>query len=256
MVWQKTDDQFGVSKKVVRIPRARRFQVIGLWTLAGNYACRVLSDGVLEAHELDELGARKADIAELVRVGLWHENAHDCAKCVAVQVGTIVIHDFLVYNPSRAEVEAAKEAERLRKAAYRASKKASPVGRPTGTDTGTPAGRDPESELPVPGPSPARPPSSSKKEESAAKRGSRVPSDFPITDSMRLWATQNVPLVNIDVKTPEFVDYWKGVAGEKGVKLDWEATWHNGMRKQQEWAKRDAPVDAPAPRRVVSGRAQ
>lgn len=253
MVWQKTDDQFGVSKKVVRIPRARRFQVIGLWTLAGNYACRVLSDGLLEAHELDELGARKPDVAELVRVGLWHGHGHTCPKCVAVEDGAIVIHDFLIYNPSRAEVEAAKEAERVRKAKYRADKKASPAGSPTGTDAGTPPGRDPESGIPVPDPSPTRPPSSTKKEESTAKRGTRVSPTFVITAEMREWAKGAVPLVNIDAKLPEFIDYWKGVAGEKGVKLDWEATWHNGMRKQQEWAVRDGVAAPTSSRRVVRG---
>lgn len=60
-----------------------------------------------------------------------------------------ITHDFLRYNPSRAEVEANREAERVRKASYRESKR-----RPNGTDTGTPyetpGGRDPESEHPVP----------------------------------------------------------------------------------------------------------
>jgi uncharacterized protein YdaU (DUF1376 family) len=29
----------------------------------------------------------------------------------------------------------------------------------------------------------------------------------------------------------EFVDYWRSVAGERGVKLDWPATWRNSIRK-------------------------
>lgn len=161
--------------------------------------------------------------------------------------GGFLIHDFDKHQTTNADIEAKREAGRLgglAKAGKRvapatdlAEQKASTSLAITETDTKTET-------------------STTDVVEKPRVRGSRVPSDFPITDSMRLWATQNVPLVNIDVKTPEFVDYWKGVAGEKGVKLDWEATWHNGMRKQQEWAKRDAPVDAAAPRRVVSGRAR
>jgi len=34
-----------------------------------------------------------------------------------------------------------------------------------------------------------------------------------------------------------FADYWIGVAGQKGVKLDWFATWRNWTRKENEYAK-------------------
>jgi hypothetical protein len=153
MVWQKIDDQFGVSKKVLRIPRARRFQCIGLWTLAGNYSARVLSDGVLEAHELDEMGAKPADVAELIRVDLWHGHGHECPKCKAVADGDVIIHDFLDWNPSRADVEATREAERVRKAKQRADKKnARPIGSPTNGPAGTPTGSDAVSGHPVPDP--------------------------------------------------------------------------------------------------------
>lgn len=147
MGWQKIDDQFGVSQKVIRIPRKRRQQVVGLWTLAGNYAARVLTDGRLEAHELDELDARKADVDELVRVGLWHRHGVRCTSehCSPAPEDGVTIHDYLRYNPSRAEVEAAREAERVRKAAYRESKR-----RPSGTPEGTPVGSDSASEHPVP----------------------------------------------------------------------------------------------------------
>ena len=143
MVWQRIDDQFGVSKKVIRIPKRRRQQCIGLWTLAGNYAVRALTDGVLEEHELAELEARQVDIDELVRVDLWHAHGHRCGTCAPIAKGAIVIHDFLFYNPSRDKVEADREAERVRKAAQRKR-------RPDGSPGGTPAGSDAVSEQPVP----------------------------------------------------------------------------------------------------------
>ena len=147
MGWQKIDDQFGVSQKVIRIPRKRRQQVVGLWVLAGNYSARALTDGRLEAHELEEIDARPADVAELVRVGLWHRHGTACASedCVPAPAGGVTIHDYLRYNPSRAEVEANREAERVRKASWRESKRS-----PSGTDNGTPPGSDSESGHPVP----------------------------------------------------------------------------------------------------------
>ncbi|RUQ06707.1 hypothetical protein D8M34_06715 [Microbacterium sp. HSID17254] len=64
---------------------------------------------------------------------------------------------------------------------------------------------------------------------------------------MRAWAKEEVPLVDIDRKTIEFVDYWAAIPGQKGVKLDWGRTWKNGMRKQQEFAERDAGKRPPKP---------
>ena len=144
MVWQRIDDQFGVSQKVIRIPRKRRQQVVGLWTLANNYAVRALTDGVLEEHELDELDAKEPDVTELVRVGLWHSRGHKCGECPQPPAGGIVFHDFLDYNFSREQVMADREKERVRKAAQRAKRG------PSGTPDGTPNGSDPVSGDPVP----------------------------------------------------------------------------------------------------------
>lgn len=90
---------------------------------------------------------------------------------------------------------------------------------------------------------------SSKEDRGTAKRGTRIPEDFKITAEMREWAATEVPLVDLDKKLNEFMDFWRGVAGAKGVKLDWVGTWRNGMRKQQEFAERDQAKIAPAPRR-------
>lgn len=96
---------------------------------------------------------------------------------------------------------------------------------------------------------------SSSAKRPSASRGSRIPKNFSLTDEMRAWAAVETPLVNLDAKLPEFIDYWSGVAGEKGVKLDWVSTWRNGMRKQQQFALRDAPAnsDPYAGRKIIRG---
>lgn len=78
-------------------------------------------------------------------------------------------------------------------------------------------------------------------EEPEKKRGryraAALPETFAITDSMRAWGRENTPLVDLDAKLPEWMDYWRG----RGATMkDWEATWRNGMRKQQEFTVRDA----------------
>jgi len=65
----------------------------------------------------------------------------------------------------------------------------------------------------------------------STSRGSRIPEAFqPDDDSLRQIAA-DCPGLNIDDATREFRDYWKSVAGSKGVKIDWQATWRNGMRR-------------------------
>ena len=65
------------------------------------------------------------------------------------------------------------------------------------------------------------------------KRGTRIPEGFAVNDEMRQWANDN-GLAHLDLQaiTVEFVDYWVGVPGVKGVKLDWLATWRNWIRRK------------------------
>jgi hypothetical protein len=66
---------------------------------------------------------------------------------------------------------------------------------------------------------------------------STIPSNFKITDPMRVWfEQQNFKYCEIESATAEFVDYW---ASEGKTKKDWVATWRNGMRKTEKWLKRD-----------------
>lgn len=72
-------------------------------------------------------------------------------------------------------------------------------------------------------------PSTSKsKARAKTTRGTRIPADWrPKPETIEAFRRDGVdpePLV------PEFVDYWIAVAGARGVKLDWEATFRNRVR--------------------------
>ena len=62
------------------------------------------------------------------------------------------------------------------------------------------------------------------------KRGSRLPQDWFLTKSMGDWATQERPDLDVRQVAEQFKDYWFAQAGQKGVKLDWDATWRNWVR--------------------------
>jgi hypothetical protein len=53
-----------------------------------------------------------------------------------------------------------------------------------------------------------------------------------LTASMRTWAEEEElsPIVDLSLETKKFVDYNRGVAGQKGLTRDWTATWRNWIR--------------------------
>lgn len=76
----------------------------------------------------------------------------------------------------------------------------------------------------VSGAAPSRNPSDPK------GRGSRLPEDFLLTTARARLATEE----GLDAPRTfaKFRDYWVSVAGAKGVKLDWDATWRNWVRSE------------------------
>jgi uncharacterized protein YdaU (DUF1376 family) len=73
------------------------------------------------------------------------------------------------------------------------------------------------------------------------KRGSRLPQDWFLTKSMGDWATQERPDLDVRQIAEQFKDYWVAQAGQKGVKLDWDATWRNWVRNTK--AVKQNPYD-------------
>ena len=92
---------------------------------------------------------------------------------------------------------------------------------------------------------------------SRAARASRMPED---------WAPEPEPDIEPDLaerERPRFADYWRGVPGAKGRKLDWQATWRNWCRKAKEDRRnvtsnrpRYNPADASSPESVADRRSK
>jgi len=241
MPWFKVDDGFWSHPKVIELEPSS----VALWVRAGSYCAQHLTDGFISRSVVRILGHLPSDADALVEAGLWD------GKPDGKPVG-YMFHDWGNYQPpSVATKEKRDELSRKRAEAGRKGAGARWSQEASQTDGNT------DGKLPSPvdskpiapsRPVPSRP--SSTKKEAAASRGTRVDPQFTITTAMREWASKEAPLVNLDAKRGEWVDYWAAVPGVKGLKTDWVATWRNGMRKQQEFAERDrGPAASSTPKR-------
>jgi uncharacterized protein YdaU (DUF1376 family) len=62
------------------------------------------------------------------------------------------------------------------------------------------------------------------------QRGSRLAQDWVLTKSLGEWAQTERPDLDVRLIAEQFKDYWIAQPGQKGVKLDWAATWRNWVR--------------------------
>jgi hypothetical protein len=222
VVWFKVDDGFYSSTKVLSIPRASRLPAVGLWTMAGNWSGRELSDGIVPAYVLAELGATPNLRQALVKARLWLDRGE----------GGIEFHDWAKYQPSREKVLAEREKAAERQAKARASR------RDSGSDNGVTSGElHPESHSESHDPDPTRPDPTyiptAKAVGKPRKRGTRIPEPFVVTGEMRAWAATKTPGIDVDRTTVKFVNYWRAKTSQ-ATKLDWRATWDNWLLSDYE----------------------
>lgn len=65
--------------------------------------------------------------------------------------------------------------------------------------------------------------------ERRTARGTRLAPDWAPSAALVTFAREQ-GVTDVDRVTDEFRDYWRGVPGHKGVKLDWDATFRNQIR--------------------------
>ncbi|MFF7234428.1 mucin-2 [Streptomyces sioyaensis] len=149
MTWFKVDDTAHANPKMLRAGNA----ALGLWVRAGAYAAQHLTEGTVPG-VVAQLYGTAPQARKLVAAGLWHAHGHTCPapKCKQPAPGDYYIHDFLIYNPTRAKVEdeRARSAERQQRAREKAAEQRnqernpldSSVNRPRIGDDPTPENRE------------------------------------------------------------------------------------------------------------------
>jgi len=88
---------------------------------------------------------------------------------------------------------------------------------------------------------------SKEKSNSDSKRGSRLPEGWVPSEELKAWAKHEHPTVDVAKAAKGFVDYWIGVSGSRGLKLDWDATFRNRIRDLDEGSSQSSTPPA-APR--------
>lgn len=109
MAWFALDDGFDTHPKVRKAGNA----AIGLFVRLGVHATKHLTEGHLDGTIVRDYGTA-ATIRKLLTVGMLHEPGHGCPRCPQPAADGFYIHDYLDYNKSRAQIEAAREAARKR----------------------------------------------------------------------------------------------------------------------------------------------
>ncbi|WP_060887637.1 hypothetical protein [Streptomyces caniscabiei] len=109
MPWFALDDGFDSHPKVRKAGNA----AVGLFVRLGVHATKHLTEGHLDADIVRDYGT-PATVRKLISVGMLHASGHDCKRCEQPAEDGYVIHDYLDYNKSRAQIEAAREHARKR----------------------------------------------------------------------------------------------------------------------------------------------
>jgi hypothetical protein len=231
------------------------------------YCGQHLTDGSFPMGVLLRLAGVKPAVAKaLIGAGLWHQAGHACDRCPQPMSGTGIVHDYLVHQRSSGEAKALRDARReagRKGAASRwdsngdgkshsnghskshANSEANGTAEPWQTDAKPMAEVEVEEEKNPP----IAPPRGAPR-----KRGHRIPDDFAVTAEMVAWTREHCPNVDGRAQTEAFIDHFRAAPGQRGVKLDWLATWRNWMRTAAERAPRNgsprylAPVPAALPK--------
>lgn len=153
MPWFRVDDSFYRHRKVRKLGRDKA-GAVGLWLLCGAWCAENLTDGFVPAEQVELWdGPRRKYARRLVEVGFWHEAEQDGETGYQ-------FHDWADYQPTRASVEADREAWRAKKAEQRERKRLKASRRVSPGDTREDTTQDGNREsrespaLPVPGPVP------------------------------------------------------------------------------------------------------
>lgn len=113
MSWARLDDQAHSHPKVRRA-LAREPASIALWTIGLSWAANYETDGAVPAFVVEALPSevRERAIEALLDTRLWTRNGDG-----------FEIHDYLDFNPSHAQLEKDRRANRRRQRAYRNRKR-------------------------------------------------------------------------------------------------------------------------------------
>ena len=230
--WFKVDDGFHGHPKVVDLT----LDAIGLWTVAGSWCAKYLTDGHIPARTLARLGGERAQANELVDAGLW-ETAE----------GGWQFKDWADYQPLKEAVEAERRAAQERMAKVRAAKKGVNTTRSPEPKPNVQANEGPGSPEVRIAPSQSQSLSHPSTTSNTPKRKPEtpLPATWQPSTPHRQFASSN----GIDVEH-EAEQFRAHAAANDRRQRDWDAAFRSWLGNAKKWARPAAPV---APRRRQFG---
>lgn len=188
------------------------------------YSRKYMTDGIIPKRVANRVGFES--LSELC------SNDAESPSLSRNDDGSYTLHGYADMNETRDEIEA-----RTRRNSRNGAKGGRPpkqVGNPeetqsvsqsvSETEPSRKAETETETETEV------NPP---KAPQGGKRKGTRLDSDWmPTTDLVQQMQAE-CPDVDLKSEHRIFVDYWIAQPGQKGVKVDWPATWRNWMRRKQ-----------------------
>jgi hypothetical protein len=171
------------------------------------------TNGMVAQTSWDKRGTKRAR-KELIDAGL-----------ADVVDGGVVMHDYLEHQRSAEEIDelSAKRREAGKKGGKAKANALASAKQELKQNAGK-AVAEQEEEL-------ARDTSS----KSARARATRIPDDWrPRPEDVAWQRAEHIADDLARRELPKFRDYWAGVSGERGRKVDWPATWRNWLRRAVE----------------------
>jgi hypothetical protein len=210
MPWAKVDDQWFAHRKVVGLSLAAR----GLWTTVLSWSCAQRTDHV-PRHMVVFLAGGDPEVmglaADLVDSGLWKANGID----------GWVIHDWAEYQAKTLSEKRSEAGAKGGKASGEARREANGKQTEVASEADDEAGTRP---------GPSRPdPSQTSSSRTRSDRATRLPDGWTPNPEPELEKQAGGPKV-VARELAKFRDHWAAAGGQRGRKVDWQATWRNWLR--------------------------
>ncbi|MDH6532267.1 hypothetical protein M2119_000504 [Aurantimicrobium minutum] len=226
-LYAKLTLDFGDSPKIAPLSDKafRDFVLAILWSR------RQMTDGFIPDAMKTKIFTKKS-LNELLNNDLVNPSIKRCE-------GGFLIHDFTEHQTTKAQIQAKVEAGRKGGIAKsEASKPLAGANNSLQQNSGTNlAKRETERESPPTG-----------------VKATRIPEDFPLTDSLRQWASKNTPGMDLETKHKKFVSHYQSATGDSAIKLDWNRAWQTWMLgdfdKQQATKPQPIPIRSAADTRI------
>lgn len=230
MPWFKVDDNFYDHPKLLDVPNA----AVGLWTKAGSWCARHLTDGVIPAAKVRDFKGTTAQVSALISSGLWVESTTTSgAKAYA-------FCNWSEYQPTKESVEKerAEAAERKRKSRNRKARDQEQSKNVTGDVTPESHPMSQEGVTDVSHfPDPTRPDPTHKEEEKQPKKKNDYPASFEEwyeiyprhvgkADALKAWkaATKKVNRDDLNDATRRWAQAYEA-SGKDPNYIPYPATW-------------------------------